>query len=117
CRILCGLSVLCLLIVSPVAGAPIEPTGAEVLSLTVDDALALFLKRNLDLLMAQYGIESAKGLEVTARLFPNPVLSLDGTGSTTKSLHQVGALSGRVDQLFELAGKRRYRMESARFGT
>lgn len=116
CRMLwCTVALCC--IVSPAIGAPLESSAPDVLTLTVDDALGLFLKRNLDLLMAQYGIEFAKGLEVTAKLFPNPVLSVDGTGSTTKSLHQVGALSGRVDQLFELAGKRRYRMESARFGT
>src|SRR5881275_1589050 len=83
--------------VSPAIGALFESSAPDVLTLTVDDALGLFLKRNLDLLMAQYGIEFAKGLEVTAKLFPNPVLSVDGTGSTTKSLHQVGALSGRVD--------------------
>src|SRR5438094_4800893 len=116
CRMLwCTVALCC--IVSPAIGAPLESSAPDVLTLTVDDALGLFLKRNLDLLMAQYGIEFAKGLEVTAKLFPNPILSVDGTGSTTKSLHQVGALSGRVDQLFELAGKRRYRMESARFGT
>jgi len=77
--------------------------------------MALFLKQNLDLLIAQFGIDSAKGLEVTAKLFPNPNLSLDVTGSTTKSFRRVGSLSGRVDQLFELAGKRGYRQESARY--
>jgi cobalt-zinc-cadmium efflux system outer membrane protein len=90
--------------------------GAETLSLTVDDAMALFLKQNLDLLIAQYGIDSAKGLEVTSKLFPNPNLSVDLTGSTTQSFRDVGAVSFRVDQLFELAGKRGYRQESARFG-
>src|SRR5207247_8810479 len=61
------------------------PAGADTLSLTVDEAMALFLKQNLDLLMAQYGIDSAKGLEVTARLFPNPNLSVDVTGGMTLS--------------------------------
>src|SRR5206468_5511580 len=79
------------------------PPGAETLSLTVDEAMALFLKHNLDLLIAQYGIDSAKGLEVTARLFPNPNLSVDVTGGTTLSFGQVGVLALRIDQLFELA--------------
>jgi cobalt-zinc-cadmium efflux system outer membrane protein len=96
--------------------APQPPPGAETLSLTVDEAMALFLKQNLDLLIAQYGIDSAKGLEVTSKLFPNPNLSVDLTGSTTRSFHDVGVVSFRVDQLFELAGKRGYRQESARFG-
>ena len=93
-----------------------SPAGAEALSLTVDEAMALFLKQNLDLLMAQYGIDSAKGLEVTARLFPNPNLSVDVTGGMTLSFGQVGVLALRIDQLFELAGKRGYRQESAKYG-
>ena len=94
---------------------PSETPPSEVLTLTVDEAMALFLKQNLDLLMAQYGVDSAKGLEVTAKLFPNPTLSADLTGSHTQSFHDVGALGLRLDQLFELAGKRGYRQESARF--
>ena len=81
-----------------------SPAGAEALSLTVDEAMALFLKQNLDLLMAQYGIDSAKGLEVTARLFPNPNMSVDVTGGMTLSFGQVGVLALRIDQLFDLAG-------------
>jgi outer membrane protein, heavy metal efflux system len=96
--------------------APQPPASAGTISLTVDEAMGLFLKQNLDLLIAQYGIDSAKGLEVTSKLFPNPNLSADLTGSTTQSFHDVGSVSFRVDQLFELAGKRGYRQESARFG-
>ena len=97
--------------------APPPPASAGILSLTVDEATALFLKQNLDLLIAQYGIESARGLEVTARLFPNPILSLDASTSTTRPVDRTGSLSARVDQLFELAGKRTYRRESARYAT
>lgn len=92
------------------------PPASATLSLTVDEAMGLFLKQNMDLLIAQYGIDSAKGLEVTTKLFPNPTLSVDVTGSMTESFHDVGVLAGRIDQLFELAGKRGYRQESARFG-
>ena len=97
--------------------APQPPANGGSVSLTVDEATALFLKQNLDLLMVQYGIESAKGLEVTARLFPNPILSVDATTSTTRSVNRAGSLTARVDQLFELAGKRAYRQESARYAT
>jgi len=96
--------------------APQPPAGAGTFSLTVDEAMGLFLKQNLDLLIAQYGIDSAKGLEVTTRLFPNPTLSADVTGSMTESFGQVGVLAFRIDQLFELAGKRGYRQESAKYG-
>jgi cobalt-zinc-cadmium efflux system outer membrane protein len=110
--------VVVLLCAAPLLAAeplPPETPQSEVLTLTVDEAMALFLRQNLDLLMAQYGIDSAKGLEVTSKLFPNPTLSADMTGSTTKSFHDVGSGALRVDQLFELAGKRGYRQESARF--
>src|SRR3989442_14479707 len=93
-----------------------SPAGAETLSLTVDEAMTLFLKQNLDLLMAQYGIDSAKGLEVTARLFPNPNLSVDVTGSRTLSFRQVNVLALPIDQLFELARKRGLPQESAPYG-
>src|SRR2546428_13845234 len=59
--------------------APLPPGSAGTISLTVDEAMGLFLKQSLDLLIAQYGIDSAKGLEVTARLLPNPNLSEDVT--------------------------------------
>ncbi len=96
---------------------PEPPATAGSVSLTVDEATALFLRQNLDLLIAQYGIDSAKALEVTARLFPNPILSVDATTSTTRSINRTGSVTGRVDQLFELAGKRAYRQESARYAT
>jgi outer membrane protein, heavy metal efflux system len=99
-------------------GAELVPqpsAGAGSLSLTADQVTALFLRQNLDLLIAQYGIDAARGLEVTARLFPNPVLSLEGTTSTARSIDRTGSLTARVDQLFELAGKRAFRQESARY--
>src|SRR3989449_8857782 len=92
------------------------PAIAGAISLTVDEAMGLFLKQNLDLLIAQYGIDSAKGLEVTARLFPNPNLSVDVTGGMTLSFGQGGVLALRVDQRFELAGERGYREARRRDG-
>ena len=89
----------------------------EALLLSINEATALFLKQNLDLLIAQYGIESARGVEVAVRLFPNPILSLDASTSTTRPVDRTGSLTARVDQLFELAGKRTYRQESARYAT
>src|SRR3989442_7143314 len=80
--------------------APQPLASGGTISLTVDEAMGLFLKQNLDLLIAQYGIDSAKGLEVTARLFPNPNLSVDVTGGVTPAFGPVGGLSLRVYQLF-----------------
>src|SRR3989442_2094283 len=86
--------------------APQPPASAGTISLTVDEAMGLFLKQNLDLLIAQYGIDSAKGLEVTARLFPNPNLSVDVTGGETLSFGPVGVLGLPIDQRLEIAPQR-----------
>jgi outer membrane protein, heavy metal efflux system len=107
---------------SPVpAPAPEQATTVESkpLRLSVNDALGLFIRQNLDVLIAKYGIEHSKGQEVTARLFPNPLLSVGTLSSYTqgRTLSNSGQLFTQVAQLFELAGKRGYRIESAGFGT
>jgi cobalt-zinc-cadmium efflux system outer membrane protein len=101
--------------------APSPPGQARVTTeLSLQDAIRVFLENNLDVLMAKYGIESAKGQEITARLFPNPILNL----GTMSSFNQKTGLPprstelwGNVTQLFEVAGKRAYRMQSAGLGT
>lgn len=99
----------------PVLAAPVPPPAVR-LSLT--EAMALFLKENLDLLIAKYGIDSSKGQQITARLFPNPVLQIGSVASFTQgnTLANSGSFATQVQQLFELAGKRGYRIESAGFG-
>ncbi len=89
-----------------------------VVRLNLSEAMALFLKQNLDLLIARYGIESSKGQQITARLFPNPVAQIGTVASFTQGNTPAnsGALTMQVQQLFELAGKRGYRIESAGFG-
>lgn len=92
------------------------PPGMVRLSLA--DALSLFLKQNLDLLIARYGIDYSKGQQITAKLFPNPVLQLATQSSWTQgnTLTKSGEIQTQVQQLFEVAGKRGYRIESAGFG-
>ena len=98
-----------------------NPAGSfapPVVRLNLSEAMALFIKQNLDLLIAKYGIESSKGQQITARLFPNPVAQLGNVASFTQgnTLAKTGAFTVQVQQLFELAGKRGYRIESAGFG-
>ena len=91
----------------------------KALRLSVNDALSLFVNQNLDVLIAKYGIEYSKGQQITAALFPNPVASIGTLSSYTqgRTLSNSGQLFSQVSQLFELAGKRGYRIESAGFGT
>jgi cobalt-zinc-cadmium efflux system outer membrane protein len=126
-RPICYIIVLSVLSVSAYPSSAASPSPApeqateasKALRLSVNDALGLFVSQNLDVLITKYGIEYAKGQEVTARLFPNPLLSVGTLSSYTqgRTLSNSGQLFSQVSQLFELAGKRGYRIESAGFGT
>ena len=104
---------------SPTPAPEQVSVASKTLRLSMNDALGLFVSQNIDVLIAKYGIEYSKGQEVTARLFPNPLLSVGTLGSYTqgRTLSNSGQLFTQVAQLFELAGKRGYRIESAGFGT
>ena len=126
-RLICYIIVLSVLSASAYPSSAASPSPAseqateasKALRLSVNDALGLFVSQNLDVLIAKYGIEYTKGKEVTARLFPNPLLSVGTLSSYTqgRTLSNSGQLFTQVAQLFELAGKRGYRIESAGFGT
>ena len=62
--------------VSPALASEQATVESKPLRLSMNDALGLFIRQNLDVLIAKYGIEYTKGQEVTARLFPNPLLSI-----------------------------------------
>ena len=98
--------------------API-PSTPQVLRLTLDEAMALFLKQNLELIIASYGIDAAKGRQITARLFPNPTLSVNTFSAYTQgcNIAKCGAVTPTLSQLFEVAGKRGYRTEAAALDT
>ncbi len=111
------------LLASAVRSAPM-PAGQETelppaVRLSLNDAIALFLKQNLDVIISRYGIDYSKGQQITASLFPNPVATIGTLSSFTqgRTASNSGALVGQIQQLFELAGKRGYRIESAGFGT
>lgn len=95
-----------------------QASSPQTIRLSLNEALAVFLQQNLDVLIAKYGIEYSKGQEITAKLFPNPVMSIGTLSSFTQGLTPAssGQLFIQAQQLFELAGKRGYRIESAGFG-
>ena len=105
------------------AESPIKTTPSQrppaLLTLSLDDALALFLEKNLDLLVVKYGINAAKGRQITAGLFPNPTLSINTLTAYTQkcTLERCGGIMPVLTQLFEVAGKRGFRVESAGYGT
>ena len=94
------------------------PDSHAALRLNLDETVALFLRQNFDLLISKFGIDYAKGQQITARLFPNPVLTVNTLSAYTQgcNANKCGQVFPQIQQLFELAGKRGYRMESAGFG-
>jgi len=83
------------------------PAWAEqIRTLTLADALALAEQQNPTLGAQAQSIESSRAGEITAGLRPNPTLQNDTTSATLG-----------VYQEFEVAGKRRARLESARLAT
>ncbi len=90
---------------------------------TLSEALGLLETQNPDALAAQLQVAEAEAEKVTARLYPNPSLSVDtdniALGHTTPPGLSVGQTIGttvRVDQLFVLWGKRPLRIASAEMG-
>ena len=93
---------------------PFSPS-AKFLQLSLSEAMELFLKQNLDLIIAHYGIDAAQGRLITARLFPNPTFNVNTLSSYTQGCHMstCGAVGPSVTQLFEVAGKRGFRIRAA----
>jgi len=103
---------------SPEMPTPFPPS-TKFLQLSLSEAMELFLKQNLDLIIAHYGIDAAKGRQITARLFPNPTLNVNTLSSYTQGCHMstCGAVGPSVTQLFEVAGKRGFRIRAAELRT
>jgi len=84
------------------------------LPLTLPAALELFRRQNLQLVAERFQVEAARADQITARLFPNPQLSLNGTYLEPQTPKLGDAqFSARVDWLIETAGKRTTRTEGA----
>src|SRR5689334_14003432 len=87
---------------------------------TIDEAAKEALDKNLGLLAEKYNISIAEARIVTARLRPNPVLSLgadylDVLGTGFDSVNQAGPseVNARTDFVLERGGKRERRVEVA----
>ena len=105
--------------------------SAQTVGLTVDEALAIFYKRNLDLIAAQYNIDQAHAQELIAGAIPNPTFSFQvseitrntNNGATAVGCnHNPGVSCGPAEyfsfsQLIEVAGKRGLRIQSSGLAT
>ena len=103
----------------------------QTVPLSIDEALALFYQRNLDLIAAQYNIDQYKADAIIAAAIPNPTFSfqlselsgnLNKGSSATGCNHNPSVSCGPAEylsfsQLIEVAGKRGLRIESSGFAT
>ncbi|HSS21275.1 MAG TPA: TolC family protein [Pyrinomonadaceae bacterium] len=84
--------------------------------ITISDAVSIFLQQNLQLVASRYDIDSVDAEKLTARLRPNPEISVgvsDIPLSFRDSFLQPQTFSYDVSQTFELGGKRRKRIDVA----
>lgn len=95
---------------------------ANPMAVTVEQAVAETLQRNLNLLAERYEIPRAEAEVVAARLRPNPVLSLGGdhldllgTGYSLVNNAGPAEYSARVDWPLERPSKRRARISAAEY--
>src|ERR1043165_2740570 len=83
---------------------------------TLDESVEIFMRQNLELVAARYDIETADAEKLTARLRPNPQLSV---GLSNLPVNLSGPFIKEqtydygVSRTFELGGKRSKRIETA----
>jgi cobalt-zinc-cadmium efflux system outer membrane protein len=84
--------------------------------ITISDAVSIFLQQNLQLVAARYDIDTAEAEKLTARLRPNPQLSVSTADlplGLTGPLIKEQTYSYGISQTVELGGKRRKRIDAA----
>src|SRR6476469_1403487 len=86
--------------------------------LTIEQVTSEAIEHNLNLMAERFNVPIAQAKIVTARLRPNPVLSLGadhvpwaGTAYTAENQAGPTEYSARADFLFERGGKRKYRVQ------
>ena len=94
-----------------------QPTGSQAKrSITITDAMSIFLQQNLQLVAARFDIQTADAEKLTARIRPNPQISADFEDlplNFVGKFFQEQEISYGVSQTFELGGKRRKRIDAA----
>ncbi len=113
-----------LLVIACLAGQTAQvstPVANDANTITLDQAIREALAKNLDLAAERYNVSIAEARQITARLRPNPVLSISGTtlnlfGAPFDSTSPLGPNQFNVHTDFpiERGHKREYRMAVAK---
>src|SRR5258707_10621252 len=96
-------------------GQPQTPAPAR-RSTTLSDAVSIFLQQNLQLVAARYDVDTADAEKLTARLRPNPQISVGSSGlplNFTGPFISQQTFTYGVSQTLEMGGKRRKRIDAA----
>ncbi len=94
----------------------LHPLAGDTLELGMNNGVRLFLERNQLLKAEKYGVESSRGELTTASTRPNPQLSVNASYiDLMKPTPDFSStqMSARIDQTFELGGKRSDRIAVA----
>ena len=102
----------------PILGQEKSPEPAPIAkrTITISDAVTIFLQQNLELVAARYDIDIAEAEKLTARLRPNPQLTVGLSGlplSLRGPLIREQTYDYGISQTFELGGKRHKRIDAA----
>jgi cobalt-zinc-cadmium efflux system outer membrane protein len=84
--------------------------------ITVSDAVSIFLQQNFQVIAARYDIDTAEAEKLTARLRPNPEVTVGFEGvplNLSGNLLTEQQYAYNISQTFELAGKRGKRISVA----
>lgn len=84
--------------------------------ITLTDAVSIFLQQNLELVAARYDIDTADAEKLTARLRPNPAVTIGSSGLPLKfngPFLTQQTFAYNISQDFELGGKRQKRITVA----
>src|SRR5690242_3921612 len=90
------------------------PTGKRLV--TLDESVEIFMRQNLQLVAARYDIETAEAEKLTARLRPNPQLTVglaDLPVNLSGPIIKEQTYSYGISRTLELGGKRNKRMAFA----
>lgn len=93
-----------------------SPPSQTARAITVSDAVSIFLNQNFQLIAARYDIDTAEAEKLTAKLRPNPDVSVGFSGlplNLSGNLLTEQQYSYSIAQTFELGGKRPKRIDVA----
>lgn len=105
-----------------IAAQPSSPITSDTLRISLDSAENMFLRNNYQLLAQRYNIDAARAQEIQAGLFPNPNVAVTTAvyNTATKNVFPFGnngEITGQVNQLIYLAGKRNKQISIAKAST